>query len=164
MNQQLGAMRANAGFAAQQHAISGEMARDAREFHKQQMGWTRVGTHIMRDIGVSSAVQAAGTMFDPAFLAGIAGTPTEGIARAVMARVLDTMRNMNVNLEDEAGRRGSTPLPNAREERTTAIAQRFISGLEAQEARGGARGVSNRAGVQHTMDLTHSIIRQRSGD
>jgi len=58
MREQLGAMRAQAGFAAQQYAISAEMAADARTFYNAQMTETRATARLMRTSAIGTSIQA----------------------------------------------------------------------------------------------------------
>lgn len=92
MNEQLGAMRANAGFAWQQYTISAEMARDAATFHRIQMGMTRVGTQLMRDIGVSSDITAMGNLFSPELIARLGDPSTAGSRAATLMQ--EMMRHL----------------------------------------------------------------------
>lgn len=67
MREQLGAMRANAGFAESQLAVSAAMAEDARTFHRLQLDFARTSAELMRASAVGGAVRGLGELFSPEF-------------------------------------------------------------------------------------------------
>lgn len=101
MNSQLRAMQDNARYAWAQHGISAEMSRDAATFHRVQMGMTRVGTQLMRDIGVSQDITALGNLFDPAFIEQLR-TSGGGQANLIVRRLIDQLGRSGMDVEQLA--------------------------------------------------------------
>ncbi len=99
MREQLGELRANAGFAWAQYGISSRMARDARANHAAQMAETRAMADLMRAGAVGQAVRSIAALRESG--ASILGsgddTAIEQYLRHMGRGIFSQVRGWNVN-------------------------------------------------------------------